>query len=142
MIDAGAGPPAGSELVPGWLVRLAAVGWRLLVATALGLVLIYICVVLSTVTASILVAAIVAATFAPYVLALRNRGWSRIKAAAAVFLVAATVIIATLPLPSRTGSASSSRGSSSTSRRWLARRSARSPEMSRRSRRWASLPRS
>jgi putative heme transporter len=103
MIEAGAeppaaGPPAGSELVPGWLVRLAAVGWRLLVATALGLVLIYICVVLSTVTASILVAAIVAATFAPYVLALRNRGWSRIKAAAAVFLVAAAVIIATLVL--------------------------------------------
>ena len=45
---------------------------------------------------SILIAAIVAATFAPFVLALRNRGWSRIKAAAAVFLGAAVVIIATL----------------------------------------------
>jgi predicted PurR-regulated permease PerM len=66
-------------LVPGWLIRLAAIGWRLLAATALGLVLIYICIVLSTVTASILVAAIVAATFAPYVLALRNRGWSRVR---------------------------------------------------------------
>ena len=96
MVDAAEERPAGSELVPGWLVRLAAIGWRLLAATALGLVLIYMCVVLSTVTASILVAAIVAATFAPYVLALRNRGWSRIKAAAAVFLVAATVILATL----------------------------------------------
>ena len=96
MVDAEEEPPAGSELVPGWLVRLAAVGWRLLAATALGLVLIALAVELSTVTASILVAAIVAATFAPYVLALRNRGWSRIKAAAAVFLVAAVVIIATL----------------------------------------------
>ena len=43
-----------------------------------------------------MIAAIVAATFAPYVLTLRQRGWSRIKAAAAVFLGAAFVIIATL----------------------------------------------
>ena len=83
-------------LVPGWLQRLAAIGWRLLVTVALGLVLLEIAVLLSTVTVSILVAAIVAATFAPFVLALRKRGWSRIKAAAAVFLGAAAVIIATL----------------------------------------------
>ena len=63
---------------------------------ALGLVLLEIAVMLSTVTVSILVAAIVAATFAPFVLALRKRGWSRITAAAAVFLGAAAVIIATL----------------------------------------------
>ena len=60
--------------------------------------LIRILTILSTVTASVLVAAIVAATFAPFVLALRNRGWSRIKAAAAVFLGAAAVIIATLAI--------------------------------------------
>ena len=78
--------PEGSGLVPGWLLRLAAIGWRLLATIALGLVLIWIASLLSTVTASILVAAIVAATFAPFVLALRDRGWSRIKAAAAVFL--------------------------------------------------------
>ena len=88
--------PEESGLVPGWLQRLAAIGWRLLATIVLGLALLYIAVELATVTASILVAAIVAATFAPFVLALRNRGWSRIKAAAAVFLGAAAVIIATL----------------------------------------------
>ena len=88
--------PVGPDLVPGWLQRLAAVGWRLLVAIALGLVLIYIASQLATVTTSIVIAAIVAATFAPYVLTLRERGWSRVKAAAAVFLGALLVIIATL----------------------------------------------
>src|SRR5882672_1823979 len=88
--------PPDSGLVPGWLERLAAIGWRLLVTIALGLVLLWIAVLLSTVTASVLVAAIVAATFAPFVLALRDRGWSRIKAAAAVFLGAMLVILATL----------------------------------------------
>jgi predicted PurR-regulated permease PerM len=88
--------PEQDELVPGWLQRLAAVGWRVLATITLVLVLLWIAVLLSTVTASILVAAIVAATFAPFVLALRNRGWSRIKAAAAVFCVAGIAIIATL----------------------------------------------
>jgi putative heme transporter len=87
-------PSEVSDLVPGWLQRLAAVGWRLLAAIALGLVLLRIVTLLSTVTASILVAGIVAATFAPFVLALRNRGWSRIKAAAAVFVGAGVVILA------------------------------------------------
>ncbi len=88
--------PGDNGLVPGWLQRLAAVGWRLLATIALGLVLIYIAVLLGTVTASVLVAAIVAATFAPFVLALRDRGWSRIKAAAVVFVGAMAVIIATI----------------------------------------------
>ena len=34
--------PDGPELVPGWLIRLAAVGWRLLAAIALGFVLLQI----------------------------------------------------------------------------------------------------
>jgi putative heme transporter len=88
--------PEASDFVPGWLQRLAAVGWRLLAAIALALVILWIAALLSTVTASILVAAIVAATFAPFVLALRDRGWSRVKAAAAVFLGAGFVILATL----------------------------------------------
>jgi predicted PurR-regulated permease PerM len=88
--------PPDSGLVPGWLERLSAIGWRLLAAIALGLVLLWIAALLGVVTASVLVAAIVAATFAPFVLALRDRGWSRIKAAAAVFLAAAAVILATL----------------------------------------------
>jgi len=96
MTEVAAGPPASDQLVPGWLRRLAAIGWRLLAAIALVLVLLYIAVELATVTTSILIAAIVAATFAPYVLELRHRGWSRIKAAAAVFLGAAFVILGTL----------------------------------------------
>ena len=96
MTEIAPAPPEVAGLVPGWLQRLAAIGWRLLMAIALGLVLLEIAVMLSTVTVSILIAAIVAATFAPFVLALRKRGWSRIKAAAAVFLGAAAVIIATL----------------------------------------------
>ena len=96
MTEIGRGLPAGSDLVPGWLVRLAAIGWRLLATILLALVLLAIALELATVTASILLAAIVAATFAPYVLALRNRGWSRIRAAAVVFLGAALVIVATL----------------------------------------------
>ena len=94
----GTAPPTDTDLIPGWLQRLAAVSWRLVAATLLGLVLVAIAVRLGTVTASILIAAIVAATFAPYVLALRRRGWSRIKAAAAVFLGAGLVIIATLSI--------------------------------------------
>ena len=96
MSEIGSGLPTGSNLVPGWLLRLAAVGWRLLATILLGLALVSIAIKLGTVTASILIAAIVAATFAPYVLTLRNRGWSRIKAAAAVFLGAALVILGTL----------------------------------------------
>jgi predicted PurR-regulated permease PerM len=96
MTEIASAAPDGPELVPGWLQRLAAIGWRLLAAIALGVVLLRIAVVLSNVAVSILLAAIVAATFAPFVLSLRNRGWSRIKAAAAVFLGAALVIIATL----------------------------------------------
>jgi putative heme transporter len=88
--------PAQDGFVPGWLVRLAAVGWRLLATLALILAIVAILSIISTVTVSILVAAIVAATFAPFVLALRDRGWSRVKAAAAVFLGAALVIIATI----------------------------------------------
>jgi predicted PurR-regulated permease PerM len=98
MNEIGTAPPTGDELVPGWLQRLAAIGWRLLAAIILGLVLLAIVAQLWVVTASILVAAIIAATFAPYVLDLRQRGWSRVKAAAAVFLGAAFVIVATLIL--------------------------------------------
>ncbi len=86
--------PPGSSLVPGWLQRLAAYGWRILATIALALVALAILATISTVSISILVAAIVAATFAPFILRLRDRGWSRIKAAAAVFVGAGVVIIA------------------------------------------------
>src|SRR5690242_13694748 len=96
MTDTAPPPLDASNLVPGWLIRLAAVGWRLLAAIALGVVLLLLVMILWTVAASILIAGIVAATFAPFVIRLRDRGWSRIKAAAAVFVGAGVVIIAIL----------------------------------------------
>src|SRR6476661_12529 len=57
-----------ADLAPGWLQRLAAVGWRLLVAIALGVVLLRIALVVSTVTASILaIIAVIAIAFLPYI---------------------------------------------------------------------------
>ena len=73
-------------LVPGWLVRLAAIGWRVLVTLALGVVLFGIAGQLATVVASIILALILAATLAPYVAERRARGWGRSKAAGVVSL--------------------------------------------------------
>lgn len=80
--------PMSEQLVPGWLQRLAAVGWRALVTLAFALVIVQLLVILSTVTVAILIALIIAATFAPYVERLRDRGWSRTKAAGVVSLLA------------------------------------------------------
>ena len=57
MSEVGPAGPVDTDLVPGWLERLAAVGWRLLATILLGLVLLAIVVQLWIVTASILVAA-------------------------------------------------------------------------------------
>ena len=84
------------DLVPGWLRRVAALGWRILAALALGLVLVATAVALSTVTAAIIVGLIVASTFAPYVKSLRARGWDRTKAAAAVSGMALLAIVIAL----------------------------------------------
>jgi predicted PurR-regulated permease PerM len=90
-------------LVPGWLARLAAIGWRALVTLALGVVLWALVQQLATVAASIILALILAATLAPYVNERRARGWSRSKAAGVVslgallvFIVAITVIVLAL----------------------------------------------
>ena len=88
----------GDHLVPGWLQRLAAIGWRVLVTIALAVVLVYIAVLLSTVTAAVLIALIVAATFAPYTIRFRDQGWSRTKAAGVVSLVALLALTATFLL--------------------------------------------
>ena len=82
MVDlpAGAGPTE-DPLVPGWLVRLAAIGWRVLVTLALAVVLFGIAVQLATVVWSIILALIRAATLAPFVSERRARGSSRAKAA-------------------------------------------------------------
>jgi putative heme transporter len=85
-------PVAPDTLVPPWLVRLAAGGWRVLVTIAFALVLGWLTIQLGTVAAAIVVAVIIAATFAPFVKALRQRGWSRTRAAAAVSVGALAVI--------------------------------------------------
>ncbi len=79
-------PGTANPIVPEWLQNLAALGWRVLVSAALLVALVYIAIVVGIVTASILVAGIVAATFAPFVLRLRERGWSRTRASAAVMV--------------------------------------------------------
>jgi predicted PurR-regulated permease PerM len=68
--------------VPVWLDRLASVGWRILAIAGLGLVLVALTIVLSTVTASVLLALVVAAPLAPTVRGLRARGLSRAIASA------------------------------------------------------------
>ena len=85
------------RLVPGWLVRLAAVGWRVLVTLALGLVLFAIAGQLAVVAASIVLALILSATLAPYVAERRARGWGNSKAAGVVSLAALLVVGAPSP---------------------------------------------
>jgi predicted PurR-regulated permease PerM len=70
-------------VVPAWLRRTGAIGWRLLAIAALAAVTLWLSVVLGTVTMSILVALVVAASFAPMVGWLRARGWSASAASAA-----------------------------------------------------------
>jgi predicted PurR-regulated permease PerM len=90
--------PSTRRLAPDWLVNLAALGWRVLVTAILAIVLLAIAWQLATVTASVLVAVIIAATFAPFALALRDRGWSRTAAAGVVTIGAVVVLGATVVL--------------------------------------------
>ena len=88
------GEPAApvSDLVPKWLENLAALGWRVFVIAALLVVLWLLVSVLWVVTASIVVAIVIAAFFAPYALRLRARGRSRTAAAAIVWVVALAIV--------------------------------------------------
>lgn len=81
-----------ATLVPGWLVNLAELGWRVLAIAALVLVLWFVGTTLWTVTASIAVAIIVSAVLAPFVLRLRDQGRSRTAAAGIVWTVALLAI--------------------------------------------------
>lgn len=82
--------------VPRWLERAGAFSWRIAVLIALGAVLTWLAFTLGTVTASVIVALIVAATFAPLGQGLRRRGWSGTASAAAV--TGAAVLVAGLLL--------------------------------------------
>ena len=99
MVGAPERPEGGeSGMVPIWLNHLAGLSWRLVVVAVLGLALFVLAAKLVVATASVLVAAIVAATFAPWVLGLRRRGWSRTRAAATVTFGAVLVVAAALAL--------------------------------------------
>ena len=85
---------ASGVIVPEWLANLTALGWRLVVIAALAVVLWLLSSLLWTVTASIAVAIVVSALFAPWVLRFRARGWSRARAAGTVWVTALLSITA------------------------------------------------
>ncbi len=89
-----AGSPDGapSRLVPVWLENLAALSWRVLAVAGLAAVLWLLASQVSVVTASIAVAVVISAVFAPIVLRLRDRGRSRNAAAGIVWATAFVVI--------------------------------------------------
>ncbi len=99
-MDIAAGDPKhlGSAQVPSWLNRLAAIGWRVLVTVALGIVIFGLAVYLSTVTLSILFGVIAVATLGPLQERLLARGWGRAKASASALLIAVAVVIVALVL--------------------------------------------
>lgn len=76
--------------VPRWIDNLVALGWRVLVVVGLAVVLWYLAMLMWTAVASVVVAVIVAAVFAPLVLRLRSAGRSRGAAAGIVWV---TVIV-------------------------------------------------
>lgn len=88
----------GQALVPTWLVNLAALGWRLIAIAALVVVAGWIATLLWTVTASIAVAVVIAAVFAPSVLRLRENGRSRTAAAGIVWVVAIATVVGIVAL--------------------------------------------
>ena len=86
-------PASIRQVVPPWLVNLADLAWRILVVAAMLAVLAYLAGVMYVVTAALVIAVIVSATFAPLVMRLRGRGWSRLKAASVVTLVGLVAFI-------------------------------------------------
>lgn len=87
-----------TALVPGWLARLAAIGWRILAAVAIAVIGGLVLIKLSTVTGAILVGLVVTAVVYPLVQRLRDRGWPRGRAAGAVSVLALLVVLAAILL--------------------------------------------
>ena len=79
--------PADAVVIPGWLRRLGALSWRLLAISGMAAVTIWLAVLLGTVTVSVLLSLVVAASFAPMVGRLRARGWSKTKSSALATLL-------------------------------------------------------
>ena len=103
--SAGASSPQANQPVPSWLANLSAVSWRLVAAGLLAVVVLWIIGVFWIVVASVALAALISAVFAPTMLRLRDRGYSENKAALLVFglalgviaLIVAVIVIALLP---------------------------------------------
>ena len=93
-------PPSSSApfAIPVWLDRLAAVGWRILAISALGVVLALLAIQLAIVTAAVILSLIVAAPFVPTIARLRGRGLSRSVASAAACAVALVAVLVILVL--------------------------------------------
>ena len=89
-------PAARGGGTPEWLVNLSALGWRVLVVAVLLAVVVAAATRLITVTASVLLALLIAASVDPLMTRLRARGWSVAKAAGVV--TAAVVGAVTLAL--------------------------------------------
>ena len=84
-----------NALVPAWLRRMTALGWRVLVIVAFGAVCVRLALMLSTVTMAILVGGVVGATVLPIVRHLRvDRSWPAGRAAGLASLAALAVVIA------------------------------------------------
>ena len=93
--------PADTVVIPGWLRRLGALSWRLLAISGLAAVTIWLAVLLGTVTVSVLLSLVVAASFAPLVGRLRARGWSKTKSSALatfLFFVIGVVVLVVIVL--------------------------------------------
>jgi putative heme transporter len=86
-------PRESTELVPGWLVTAAAVGWRLLVTIGIVIVALFVAYAIPISTTATLVSLVFAATLAPTAMRLRARGLSRTVAAAVTFGIGAVVLI-------------------------------------------------
>jgi predicted PurR-regulated permease PerM len=98
-------PPPAPLLVPRWLDRLGAIGWRLLAAVALAVVIGLVAAELATVTASIVVALLAVLAILPVYRRIRSQGASSTAAAAyacgigALLLVLVVLLLAVAVLP-------------------------------------------
>jgi len=91
-------PDERPGLVPVWLENLAAFGWRILAVVGLAVVIVWTALLLISVTASLVLSAVLASAAAPLVLSLRARGWPRVRAALAAWALIGAVILGGLAL--------------------------------------------
>ena len=91
-------PERTPRLVPAWLQNVEAFGWRILAIGGLAVVLTWIALTLVAETASLVLSAVIAAAAAPLVISLRDRGWPRVRAALAAWLLAGLLIVGGLAL--------------------------------------------